>query len=315
MDDCIIITIVVLLLVIGLLYVFLPRRTEDETDSETGNEGMVGGAAKKKKPAKKKPIKKTKKPEKKTKKNSFPTRASALTQIHHNSDARYIIIYIGDVYPRFTKESGLFKKAINQTDYKKEAYAAYERPLLGQWMDSVSFIKTTDDFEKKVRKEFHKELDNGARLVLIGKGYGAFFTKVLREALSDDVRVFKNIALNPWRLYELIPELIMTHLGLDSIRLGDIEFLSDRCMYEGVNWLPRLGISSVSYALLFYSEQVSNQDCYAFFGGAGSSVPDVVTFDTYYDNSYTVSYGKRFTTTEEWLRRAPMLNAALNTVL
>ena len=121
--------------------------------------------------------------------------------------------------------------------------------------------------------------------------------------------------LSPFRLYEVMPVLIMKYLGLSEIRIGDIECLSDRCIYNGTDYLKLLNISIVMYTLLYLSDQLPNDGCYAFFSEPGKAKPDVHANDSVYDNTYVISCGKAFKSTDEWLRRPLMLNAALDMIM
>ena len=275
---------------------------------------MVGGA--KSKPSKRANNDRGKNKKKATiKRSSFTKRKSALTNVHNNENARYIFIYFGDIYPGGLKESAKFKSLINQTKYKNEAYGVYERATNGQWIDNLMFDDAWDDFESKIVNTFKHELMNGARLVLIGKGFGAFYSKLFKYKLgSVNLNFHKAIALNGLHLRELVPALIMEKTGLTEINLGDINFKKTECLFQGKDCIKELGLSIYVYVLMFICDRINNSDYYSFYGASGEKEVEVVPFNDIYENTYLVKYGSKFSP-EDWLKRPALMEAVLKEVI
>jgi hypothetical protein len=276
-------------------------------DSTSEAESMMGGA--KRKTGKRSNNGRGKKTAKKQ--TAYMKHKSALSNVHNNENAKYIFIYFGDIYPDGLKESAMFKSLINQTSFKNEAYGVYERATNGQWIDNMLFDEAWDDFEEKIVSTFKHELMNGARLVLIGKGFGAFYSKIFKYKLgSVNLNFHKAIALNGLHLRELIPALIMHKYGLTEINMMDIEFKKTECLFQGKDCIKDIGLNIYVYILMFICDGINNSDYYSFYGDDGTDSVEIEPFNDIYENTYLVKYGRRFTVTD-WLKRPVLLEAVI----
>lgn len=302
MDYCIIAAIVVALLLMGAIWVFISNnRSTDSSDEDSKMETMVGGKENKKAKTKRAVVKKT----------SYAKHKSALTNVRHNEDAKFIFIYLGDLYPNGLKEGSSFKSVINQTKYGKEAYAVYERPCNGQWMDTLLVEEAWNDFETIYASTFEKEIMNGAKLVFIGKGLGAVYAKLFKfNAISTNLGFHRAIALNGITLRELIPALIMMKEGLDEISIGDIDFMTKKCMYKGKNYIDILGLNIYVYILMFFADAIDTNDYYNFYGTEGDGTIEVVPYNNVYENTYIIKTDKRFDI-KDWLKRPKLLETVI----
>jgi hypothetical protein len=301
MDYSVIIYIIMFVLLAAAVLIFVKRDDINDhfnrPDFTSDAESMVGGAKRKtgkrstngheKKTAKKQPV--------------YTKHKSALSNVHNNENAKYIFIYFGDLYPDGLKESAMFKSLINQTSFKNEAYGVYERATNGQWVDNMLVDEAWDDFESKIVSTFKYELMNGARLVLIGKGFGAFYSKIFKYQLgSVNLNFHRAIALNGFHLRELIPALIMQKTGLMEIDMADIEFKKTECLFQGKDYIKELGLSIYVYLLMFICDGINNTDYYSFYGDDGTDSVEIVPFNDIYDNTYIARYGRKFTIAD-WL--------------
>lgn len=245
----------------------------------------------------------------------YPKRKPDLTNVHHNENARYIFIYFGDIYPDGLKESSAFKSIMNQTSFKNEAYGVYERQSNGQWVDNLLFDDAWDDFETRVASTFKQELMNGARLVLIGKGFGAFYSKIFKHKMgSVSMNFHRAIALNGMHLRELIPAMIMEKTGMTEINIMDIEFKKTECLFQGKDYVKVLGLSVYVYILMFICDRINNTDYYSFYGDSGTLSVEIVPFSDIYENTYLAKYGGKFKSSE-WLKRPMLLEAVIKEVI
>ena len=314
MIGCIIAAVIVAILIMSAIVLIakLSIKGRDVSEAKSEESTMYGGA--KKKNAKRtnngrgKNAKTKRAAEKKT---NNPKRKSALTNVHHNENAKYVFIYFGDIYPHGLTESSMFKSIINQTSFKNEAYAVYERATNGQWVDNLLFDDAWDDFEEKMASTFEQELLNGARLVLIGKGFGAFYSKIFKYKMhSAQLNFHKAIALNGMHLRELIPSLIMEKTGQTEINLMDIEFKNTECIYQGKDYVKVLGLNIYVYLLMVICDRINNTDYYSFYGEKGDNRIEIEPFNDVYENTFLIKYGKRFVM-NDWLKQPKLLEAAI----
>ena len=302
-------------LLIAAVLIFVKRDAINERfnhpDLTYETEGMAGGA--KRKTGKRSNNRRGKKATKKQ--AAYKKHKSALSNVHNNENAKYIFIYFGDIYPNGLKESIMFKTLINQTSFKNEAYGVYERATNGQWVDNMLFDVAWDDFELKITSTFKRELMNGARLVLIGKGFGAFYSKLFKKELgSVNLNFHRAIALNGLHLRELIPALIMQKTGLTEINMLDIEYKKTKCLFQGKDYIKELGLSIYVYILMLICDGINNSDYYSFYGDDGTDNVEIVPFSDIYENTYLVRYGSKFTVAD-WLKRPKLLEAVMKEVL
>ena len=302
-------------LLIAAVLIFIKRDAINEyfnqSDSTTETEAMIGGA--KRKTSKRMNNGRGKKTAKKQ--TAYTKHKSALSNVHNNENAKYIFIYFGDIYPGGLKESAMFKTLINQTSFKNEAYGVYERASNGQWVDNMLFDEAWDDFESKIVSTFKHELMNGARLVLIGKGFGAFYSKIFKYKLgSVNLNFHRAIALNGFHLRELVPALIMQKTGLTEINMMDIEFKKTECLFQGKDYVKVLGLSIYIYILMFICDGINNADYYSFYGDDGTDSVEIEPFNDIYENTYLARYGSRFTVAD-WLKRPALLDAVIKKVM
>ena len=317
------ITIVVLLVAAILIFVKrdaingrFDRSVDDSEQSDTLTGGAKGNNKRKtnKRSNKRSNNKGTDKRSSKTttkRIGSYPKRKPALTNVHHNENARYVFIYFGDIYPDGLKESNAFKSVMNQTSFKNEAYGVYERQSNGQWVDNLLFDDAWEDFETRVASTFKQELMNGARLVLIGKGFGAFYSKIFKHKLgSVSMNFHRAIALNGMHLRELVPAMIMEKTGLTEINIMDIDFKKTECLFQGKDYVKALGLCVYVYILMFICDRINNSDYYSFYGDSGTSSVEIEPFSDIYENTYLAKYGGKFKASE-WLKRPKLLEAVI----
>ena len=294
MDGCCIAGIVTIILLIAAIIIVIKRNSINKffaNDSGKG-ETMVGGA---KKQSHVKCVK----------------HDAKLSYVHNNNNARYIFIYIADVYPKGLQEGAKFKSIINQTKYKNEAYAVYERPCNGQWVDTLNVDETWDDFKLLYEKTFNKEIANGSRLVFIGKGFGSIYAKLFINFAKDTGYYdCTAISLNGIHLREFMPALIIEHLGLSDININDIEFTKKKCIYKGNDYVKIFKINPKLYLLLFVCDLFSTDDYYSFYGVYGTNHIEIIPFDVVYENTYLMKYGKKFTA-NDWLKYPKLLETAI----
>lgn len=310
MDYGVIACVTIFVLLIAAISIYVKRDAINGYFDRSDDATMVGGA--KRKTTKRSNNGRGKnKTKRETKRKSFMKRQSALTNVHNNDDAKYIFIYFGDIYPEGLKESYMFKSLMNQTKYKNEAYGVYERPLNGQWIDNLMIDDAWEDFERKLTTTFKHELMNNAKLVLIGKGYGAFYAKIFKYNLqSVNLGFHRSIALNGLHLREFMPAIIMEKEGLDEINLGDIEFNERECIYNGKDYVKATNLSIPLYILMKVCDRISNTDYFSFYGTSGSDEVEIEPFNDVYDNTYLAKYGKKFNPSE-WLKRPVLLEAII----
>ena len=310
MDYSVIACIMVFVLLVAAVLIFIKRDDINRYFERQDDANMVGGA--KRKTGKRSNNGRGKNKTKVTiKRSTFMKRKSALTNVHNNESAKYIFIYFGDIYPNGLKESSMFKSAMNQTKYKNEAYGVYERPLNGQWTDNLMIDDAWEDFEKKVTATYKQEIMNNAKLVLIGKGYGAFYAKIFKYKLqSVNLGFHRSIALNGLHLREFMPAIIMNKTGLSEINLSDITFRERECIYNGKDYVKETNLSLPLYILMKVCDGVSTVDYFSFYGADGTSEVEIEPFNDIYDNTFLVRYGKKFSP-EDWLKRSQMLEEAI----
>ena len=252
---------------------------------------------------------------KKIKERVMTSHIAKLSNIHHNPNAHYIFVYLSDIYPKGLKEGAKFKSLLNQTKYKNEAYAVYERPVNGKWVDTLIIDDAWEDFIKKYRNEFKEEISNGARLIFIGKGFGSVYAKIFGSAMENKgIQACTTLALNGIHLREFMPALIMQERGLSAISIKDITFTQKQCIYDGKDYVKALGMDSRFYTLLFICDRIENSPYYSFYGMEGSRYIEIEPFNVVYDNTFIVKYGKRFTS-NDWLKNPALLEAAIKEVL
>ncbi len=310
MDCCVIACTIVFVLIVAAVLIFVKRDGINSYFDRSDDATMVGGAKRKtgKRSNNGRGKNKTKVIIKRT---AFMKRQSALTNVHNNESAKYIFIYFGDIYPGGLKESSMFKSLMNQTRYKNEAYGVYERPLNGQWIDNLMIDDAWEDFEKKLTETYKQEIMNNAKLVLIGKGYGAFYAKIFKYKLqSVNLGFHKAIALNGLHLREFMSAIIMKKAGLSEINLSDITFRDRECVYEGKDYVKETNLSLALYILMKVCDGVSTVDYFSFYGADGIGEVDIEPFNDVYDNTFLVRYGKKFVP-EDWLKRSPMIEEAI----
>ena len=297
MDCYCIAGIIVFILLIAALIIVIKRDSINEFFSNgSSNEKTIVGGAKKQSQAK------------------YIKHDAKLSYIHNNSNARYVFIYLSDVYPDGLKEGVKFKSIINQTKYKNEAYAVYERPCNGQWVDNLIIDEAWEDFKQRYEKTFNKETDNGAKLVFIGKGIGSNYAKIFMSAAKKTgYHNCMAISLNGIHLREFMTSLIMEHLGLSDIDVNEIEFTDTKCIYDGKDYVKILKINPKLYLLLFICDSLSTTDYYSFYGTAGTEIIEIVPFDIIYKNTYLIKYGKRFTV-DDWLKYPKLLETVIKKV-
>jgi hypothetical protein len=238
-----------------------------------------------------------------------------MSYIHNNSNARYIFIYLSDVYPGGLKEGSKFKSIINQTKYKNEAYAVYERPCNGSWVDNLNVDEAWENFKQQYRKSFDKEIANGAKLVFIGKGFGAIYAKIFMDAIKKTGYYdCMAISLNGIHLREFMTVLIMDRLGLSDIDINDIKFTDKKCLYNGKDYVKLLKINPKLYLLLFICDSISTTDYYSFYGTPGTKTIEIVPFDIIYENTYLMKYGNNFNI-NDWLKYPRLLETAIKKVI
>lgn len=313
---CIIGSIIAVCLLIICVLIFVKRSiyNEESVDDSEQSDTLTGGAKRKtdKRTNKRSTNGRNKAPKSSTKRvGGYPKRKPALTNVHHNENAKYIFIYFGDIYPDGLKESTAFKSIMNQTSFKNEAYGVYERQSNGQWVDNLLFDDAWDDFETRVASTFKQEMMNSAKLVLIGKGFGAFYSKIFKHKLgSVNMNFHRAIALNGMHLRELIPAMIMEKTGLTEINLMDIDFKKTECVFQGKDYVKVLGLSVYVYILMFICDRINNSDYYSFYGDSGTSSVEIEPFSDIYENTYLAKYGGKFNASE-WLKRPKLLEAVI----
>ena len=289
---------VIFILLIAALIIVIKRDSINRFFSNDSGKGetLIGGA-------------------KKQSRVKYIKRDAKLSHIHNNSDAHYVFIYLSDIYPDGLKEGAKFKSIINQTKYKNEAYAVYERPCNGQWVDSLNIDDAWDDFKQLYEKTFNKEISNGARLVFIGKGFGSIYAKTFMNAAKDmGYYDCMAISLNGIHLREFMLALIMEHLGLSDMNINDIRFTETKCIYKGNDYVKIFKINPKLYLLLFSCDGFSTTDYYSFYGTDGTSTIEIVPFEVVYENTYLMKYGNRFTA-NDWLKYPKLLETAIKTVI
>lgn len=252
---------------------------------------------------------------KKTKKRITTSHIAKLSNIHHNPGAHYVFVYLSDIYPKGLKEGSKFKALINQTKYKNEAYAVYERPVNGKWVDTLNIDDAWEDFVKKYCNEFKEEISNGARLIFIGKGFGSVYAKIFGSAMENKgIQACTTLALNGIHLREFMPALIMQERGLSTISLKDITFTQKQCIYDGKDYVKVLGMDSRFYTLLYSCDCIENNSYYSFYGAEGSKYIEIEPFNVVYDNTFIVKYGKRFMS-NDWLKNPKLLESVIKKVI
>lgn len=293
MDCYCIAGVVIFILLIAAVMIVIKRDSINGFFSkDSKGEIMVGGA-------------------KKRSRVKYTKHESKLSNIHHNNRARYIFIYLSDIYPKGLQEGSKFKSIMNQIKYKNEAYAVYERPCNGQWVDNLNIDDAWEDFKRKYSSEFNKEIDNGARLVFIGKGFGSIYAKIFMSASKKEGHYnCMAIALNGIHLREFIPALILEHLGLQDINVNDITFTDTKCIYKGTDYLKVFKISPKLYTLLFACDSLPTSDYFSFYGIDGTKTVEILPFNIVYDNTYLVKYGNKFTI-NDWLKIPKLLEAVI----
>ena len=294
MDYCCIAGIVIFILLIVAIIIVIKRDSINSFFSKDSSreKNMVGGA-------------------KKRSHTKYIKHNAKLSNIHHNRNARYIFIYLPDIYPGGLKECSKFKAIINQTKYKNEAYAVYERPCNGEWVDNLTLDDTWEDFKRRYADTFDKEIANGARLVFIGKGIGSNHAKIFMSAAKKaGYYDCMAISLNGIHLREFMIALIMEHLGLSDIDIDDIKFTNTKCIYDGKDYVKLLKINPKLYLLLFICDSISTTDYYSFYGTSGTKTIEIVPFDIIYENTYLMKYGNRFNV-NNWLKYPKLLEAAI----
>ena len=297
MDCYCIAGVVIFILLIAALIIVIKRDSINRFFSKNSSkeETMVGGA--KKRPRVK-----------------YTKHKSKMSNIHHNKNARYIFIYLSDVYPKGLKEGLKFKSIIERTKYKNEAYAVYERPCNGSWVDTLNIDEAWDDFKRLYGNTFNKEISNGARLIFIGKGFGSVYAKIFMAAAKKTGYDCMAISLNGIHLREFLPALIVDHLGLSDININDIEFTDTKCVYKGKDYVKTFKINPKLYLLLFVCDSLSTDNYYSFYGIDGTRRIEMLPFKAVYENTYLMKYGKRFTI-NDWLKNPKLMETAIKKVI
>lgn len=290
--ECSVVVLIALLFLGAILMIVILTRKHNATKI-LSEDTMIGGGKKKHKASK-----------------STRSREAGLIDIHHNDNAKYIFIYFGDIYPGGLKESSMFKTLINQTKYKKEAYAVYIRSPSDNWEDSLDIQKEFSLFETLLDKEFSQELSNGATVVLIGKGFSSLYVKVFNAKLKVSNTPVKAVSLNGMHLRELIPSMIMEKEGLSDINVDEIQFSGTKCIYRGKNYVKILSLDPLFYYMMYICDKINTEDYYSFYGGSGTTRIAVIPFNVIYENTYIIRYGNDFRTIN-WLKRPQLLEAAL----
>ena len=293
--ECSTVVGLVVLLLLGAILIVIFSRNHDNDDI-LSEDTMIGGG-KKHKASK-----------------SSGSRKAGLINVHHNDNAKYIFIYFGDIYPSGLKESSMFKTLMNQTKYKKEAYAVYIRSPSDNWEDSLDLQTEYSLFETALDKEFSRELSNGAMVVLIGKGFASLYVKVFKAKLKGSNTPVKAIALNGMHLRELIPSMIMEKEGLSELNVDEIQFSGTKCIYRGKNYVKILSLDPLFYYMMYLCDKINTEDYYSFYGAIGDNKISVIPFNVIYDNTYIIRYGRDFRTIN-WLKRPQLLETALKLAL
>ena len=298
MDCYCIAGIVIFILLMAALIIVIKRDSINRFFSNDSGKGetMAGGA-------------------KKQSRVKYIKQDAELSYIHNNSNARYVFIYLSDIYPEGLKEGVKFKSIINQTKYKNEAYAVYKRPCNGQWVDNLNIDEAWDDFKQRYAVTFDREISNGAKLVFIGKGFGSIYAKIFMAiAKKAGYHDCMAIALNGIHLREFMPALIMEHLGVSDIDINDIEFTDRKCIYKGKDYVKIFKLNLKLYILLFICDTLHTTDYYSFYGTDGTKTIEIVPFNIVYDNTYLMKYGNKFTV-NDWLKNPKLMEAAIKKVI
>lgn len=313
---CIIVVLIAAVLLISIILIRARHKSPTITQStDSSTDALLGGAKRSNKRSNNGRGKRSKAKNASIKNNSYPKRKAQLTNVHHNENAEYIFIYFGDLYPSGLKESSMFKSVMSQTTYKDQAYAVYERPLNGQWFDCLVIDDAWYDFKARILKEFHVELTNRAQIVLIGKGFGAFYAKLFMYKFGEtDIAYRRSIALNGMHLRELIPSMIMEKTGLPEINIYDIEYYNDRCMFQGKDYIKILGLNIYIYTLMLVCDRIIGNDYYSFYIADGTDTVELVPFNIVYERTYLAKY-KDSSRIIDWLKRPKLLEAVIKEVI
>ena len=295
MDCCILAIIIVFILLIAALMIYTKRESINTYFAPGNSTTMTGGAKKNKKP-------------------KYIKHTARLSNIHHNRKAKYIFIYLPDIYPNGLQEGAKFKSLMNRTSFKNEAYGVYERPCDGKWIESLNIDLAWEEFKEKYLSEFKEEIANAARLIFIGKGFGSIHAKIFRSAIEiSGISPCSAIALNGIHLREFIPALIMEKLGLSDININDIQFTKSRCVYKGKDYIKILGIDPRIYSLIYACDGIEPDNYYSFYGDSGTGRVEIEPFNVVYPNTYIISYGKF--KVSDWLKVPQLMNAAIKEVV
>jgi hypothetical protein len=251
---------------------------------------------------------------KKNKKPKYIKHAARLSNIHHNSKAKYIFIYLPDIYPNGLQEGAKFKSLMNRTSFKDEAYGVYERPCDGKWIESLNIDLAWEKFKEKYLSEFKEEIANGAHLIFIGKGFGSMHAKIFRSAMEiSGISPCSAIALNGIHLREFIPALIIEKLGLSDININDIHFTENQCIYKGRDYVKILNIQPGIYRLIYTCDKINITHYYSFYGDIGTGRVEIEPFNVVYPNTYIISYRKF--KVSDWLKVPQLINAAIKEII